>query len=158
MTIELIARARKLADGLENRGSADAATPAKAAHFLRQLANALEAQQAGGEPVAWMYRISPGPWELTFDKDAINGAHRVISLGVVKDHFEVDGRSPAPVQQMEAPNEREEDPTAEELEAFRRKHWAHWNSAENLLIAHLVVKLRSAAIAATSGEKLEKKQ
>jgi len=40
--------------------------------------------------------------------------------------------------------DQEDDPTAEELEAFRRKHWMHWNSAENLLIAHLVAKLRCA--------------
>lgn len=52
-------------------------------------------------------------------------------------------------QQPEASGagEREDEPTAEELEAFRRKHWSHWNAAENLLIAHLVQQLKCAALA-----------
>lgn len=43
--------------------------------------------------------------------------------------------------------DKEDDPTAEELDAFRRKHRMHWNAAENLLIEHLVQQLKCAAIA-----------
>jgi hypothetical protein len=35
------------------------------------------------------------------------------------------------------------EPTADELESFRRKHWMHWTAAENLMIALLVRKLRA---------------
>lgn len=55
---------------------------------------------------------------------------------------------PAPGQ---VERDREDEPTAEELEAFRRKHWMHWNSAENLLIAHLVAKLQCAARSSEGG-------
>jgi hypothetical protein len=30
---------------------------------------------------------------------------------------------------------------ARELEEFRKKHWAHWNAAENLLIAHAIARV-----------------
>lgn len=38
----------------------------------------------------------------------------------------------------------EEDPMWQELEAFRKRHWQHWNAAENLLIAHLVARMQTA--------------
>lgn len=41
-----------------------------------------------------------------------------------------------------------EAPTAAELEVFRRKYALGWTASENLLIAHLVARLRCAAAAA----------
>ncbi len=48
-----------------------------------------------------------------------------------------------PVEQQGAePVADEEAPTADELEAFRRRHWMHWNAEDNLLISHLVARMR----------------
>ena len=50
------------------------------------------------------------------------------------------GQDAAPAEQPQ-----DDEPTWQELEDFRKRHWTHWNAADNLLIAHLAQKLKCAA-------------
>ena len=51
--------------------------------------------------------------------------------------------SAAPAAPQPAQQSAEDAVTWQELEAFRKRHWTHWNASDNLLIAHLVQTLRT---------------
>lgn len=72
---------------------------------------------------------------------------RVINEGVLNALQSTQAPTAAAQGQDAAPAEQPQDdePTWQELEDFRKRHWTHWNAADNLLIAHLAQKLKCAA-------------
>ena len=69
----------------------------------------------------------------------VNAGKRIPADGEVRP-TQAQGQDAAPAEQPQ-----DDEPTWQELEDFRKRHWTHWNAADNLLIAHLAQKLKCAA-------------
>lgn len=86
-----------------------------------------------------------GPWVESTLHEGETYCKRCLTRSIFAGNRECD---PHIVAETEEPAAQivEDAVTWQELESFRKRHWAHWNAQDNLLIAHLVQTLRTQQI------------